>query len=296
MRGVGAEADQQGQPEEARELPLLHAAVKAEVHPGQQGDDGHLGVVAGEGEGQEGRREHEGDAAPQAGPTGEREGAQEAVHPPAGEEDGEHVAPAEVALMGGEQLQQAGRKEVGADLLGCRVAPEGGLPGPGAVVRELLGEGLLAAVEIGAGIASVDDLAAEGEVVEIEEGQEREDGRNRPGGGEAEAEPVCFRGLDRDRPRFRRSGGPAFLLTHGTVPQWLVAALKIRVSGDFFMKVARPRRSSPLPGGGRAVPSRSGGSAPAPARRATSAAPVRRGAGAWPRPGLCRPRSAPAGR
>ena len=181
VRGVDAESDQQGQREEAGELPLLHAAVEAEVHPGQQGDDGHLGVVAGEGEGQEGRREHEGDAPPQAGPAGQVEDAQVAVHPPAGEEDGEHETPAEVALMGGEQLQQAGREVVGADLLGCRVSPEGGFPDAGAIGCELLGERLLAAVEIGACVASVNDLAAEGEVVEIEEGQQREDGRNRPG-------------------------------------------------------------------------------------------------------------------
>ena len=223
MGGEDAEGDEHGEGgPRAQGLPApVHAALDAQAEEGEEGDDRHLGVVAGEGEAEEGGGREEGESAPQGGPAVDADLPQVEEHAPAGGEDGEQVAPPDGALVGGEQLDQVGGEELVADVLGDGVAAHDGGPGRGHEVAQLLRHRRGAPVEVPTHVEAEDDLAAEGELPEVDEGHQGEQRRREPGAGDPAAEGGGGFRL-RAGGRLLPGIAPAVLLAHGVpyVNEW----------------------------------------------------------------------------
>ena len=188
--GEHAEGDEDGEggPRAQGLAAPVHAALDAEAEEGEEGDDRHLGVLAGVREAEEGGGREEGEAAPEGGPAVHADAPQVEEHAVAGGEDDQQVAPAHGALVGREQLDEVGGEELVADLLGDGIAAHDGGPGRGHEVAQLLQDRRLAAVEVRAHVVAEDDLAAEGELPEVDEGHQREEGGGEPGAGDPGAE------------------------------------------------------------------------------------------------------------
>ena len=159
MGGVDPQGDEDAQSGEVDGAALPHSPLQQQAHQGKEGDDPHLGVVAGVGKAQEGGGRHVGHPAPGRRSAAHPQHAQVGVDGQPGDEHGQDVAPGQMALVGGEQVDETRGKVLGAKTLGQRVTAHSVVPRWLGEGLDLLSQGLPAPVKIGAYVMAEDDAA-----------------------------------------------------------------------------------------------------------------------------------------